>query len=399
MYIHVMALETPTTPKPERLPSIDILRGLVIVIMALDHTRDFFSASAGLFEPTDLTRTSTALFLTRWVTHFCAPVFVFLAGLGSYLAVSRGRTPAQLSSFLLSRGLWLILLEVLIITPLGWSFRFDWALTRLQVIWVIGASMILLAALAPLGPRTVGLLGVAIIATHNLLDSSASEFWRLLHSITFHRPAPGHVVASLYPLIPWVGVIMAGYGAGPLWNSTPNQRQFWLKRAGLTAIALFLLLRLTNFYGDPSLFQPQQNPVFTFLSLLNVSKYPPSLNYLLITLGPAALLLATIDKHAPAWLLPFQTFGRVPLFFYLLHLPLIHGAAIGISLLRHGSAAWLLQDPFALRRPPNAAPADYGFGLLGVYLLWLAVPLLLYPLCLRYGQFKRSQRNPIWSYL
>jgi uncharacterized membrane protein len=399
MYIHVMALDSTNTLQNERLPSIDILRGLVIVIMALDHTRDFFSAFAGVFEPTDLTRTSTALFLTRWITHFCAPVFVFLAGLGSYLAVSRGRTLSQLSSFLLSRGLWLILLEVLIITPFGWSFRFDWSLTRLQVIWVIGASMIILGALAPLGPRISGLLGLAIIATHNLLDGSTNELWRMLHSITFHRPTPGHTVASLYPLIPWVGVMMAGYGAGPLWNSSPKQRQLWLNRSGLAAITLFFLLRLTNLYGDPSPFQPQQNPVFTLLSFVNVSKYPPSLDYLLLTLGPAALLLAALDRKSPSWTHPFQTFGRVPLFFYLLHLPLIHGAAVAISLIRHGSAAWLFQDPFALRRPPNAAPVDYGFGLLGVYLLWLAVSVLLYPLCLRYGQFKRSQRNPIWSYL
>lgn len=382
-----------------RLESLDVLRGLVIAVMAIDHVRDYLSASAGIFDPTDLTRATPALFLTRWITHFCAPIFVFLAGLGSYLATQRGRTASQVSWFLLTRGLWLILLEVLVITPLGWSFQLDLALIRLQVIWVIGLSMILLSALCRFEATAVGLFGVAMIGAHNLLDGSKEPVWRLLHGITFHEPLPGHRVASLYPLIPWVGVLMAGFGAGQWWSWSERDRRGWLIRAGVGAWLLFVGLRLANAYGEPSPWAAQPDAFRTFLSFINVSKYPPSLDYLLITLGGGALALAWLEAGQFRWTTPFRVLGRVPLFFYLLHLPLIHGIAIGLAHLEHGTADWLWQDPFLLRRPPHAAPLGYGYGLPVIYVVWLAVMGILYPFCRTYADFKSRQQHPRWSYL
>jgi len=380
-----------------RLDSIDILRGLVIVIMALDHVRDYFSASAGIFEPTDLSRTTIALFFTRWITHFCAPIFVFLAGTGSYLSLLRGRTPAQLSYYLLTRGLWLVFLEIFVISPLGWSFQLDLGLIRLQVIWAIGIGMIVLAALCRFHPAIPGAIGLAMIAFQNLLDGSKLEVWKLLHSITFHQPIPGHRVASLYPLIPWVGVLLAGFGAGVLFRRMDRVKP--LAIAAATAVGLFTLLRSVNQYGDPAHWSAQSTSAFTVLSWLNVSKYPPSLDYLLITLGIAAAMLATLEANPefrPKWL---ETFGRVPLFFYLIHLPLIHGAAVAIAYIQYGSAEWLFQDPFGLRRGANAAPPGYGFDLPIVYMIWFCVILATYPVCRRYSVFKRSTTNPVWSYL
>ncbi len=376
-----------------RFSALDLLRGLVILLMALDHVRDFFSAAA--FEPTDLARTTPAWFLTRWVTHFCAPAFILLAGVGAYLWASRGRSTGQLARLLATRGLWLIALEVLVITPLGWSLQWDLRFVRLQVIWVIGLSMLLTSPLVLLPSRWLGGLGLAMIALHNATDGWRQPVWAWLHSIQFQRFESGQTVASLYPLVPWWGVLLLGYAMGEVWLWPAARRQQWLGRAGSAALLVFVVLRGFNLYGDPVPWQA------SWLSFLNVAKYPPSLSYLLITLGAALLALRWLER----WTLPGPVhnvllgFGRVPLFFYLLHLPVIHAAAIVYSWLRHGSAAWLWQDPFFLRRPPSPAPADYGLGLTGLYLVWLATLLLLYPLARRYGAFKASQKHWFWTYL
>jgi uncharacterized membrane protein len=370
-----------------------------IALMAIDHVRDYFSNSAGVFDPTDLRYTSAALFLTRWITHFCAPVFVFLAGTGSYLAGRRGRTPVQLFHFLWTRGLWLIVLEVLFVTPFGWSFQWDLSFVRLQVIWVLGVSMILLAFLSRLPSAVVGWLGVAIMALHNLWDRSKSPLAQLMHSVSFHQPLPGHTVGSLYPIIPWCGVLFAGFGAGPLWDLHPSLRQVWLRRLAWIGIIGFVAIRAINGYGDPSPWITQSDALRTALSFLNVSKYPPSLAYLLMTLSVAAAALAILESRSFDWLSPFRTLGRAPLFFYLLHLPWIHGLAVLFSNVRHGSARWLFQDPFLMRRPPVPAPPDYGYELSIVYLVWLLLMVLSIPLCLRYAAFKSNRRHSFWSYL
>lgn len=390
----------PASPeKPPRLESIDLLRGAVIAIMAIDHVRDYISSSAGVFDPTDLSRTSAGLFLTRWITHFCAPIFVFLAGIGSYLATQRGRSGAEVSWFLLSRGAWLVLLEIFVITPFGWSFQADLSFVRLQVIWVIGISMILLSALNRLPASLVGGIGLAMIVSHNLLDGSTQTVWRLLHGISFHQLAPGHRVASLYPLIPWAGVLMAGFGAGQLWTWDARSRRIWLYRSAGVGLGLFVALRMANGYGDPSPWSGQASALFTVFSFLNVSKYPPSLDYLLLTLSMGAWALARLEAVRAGLGSALLIFGRVPLFFYLLHLPLIHGIAVVLSYWQYGDASWLLQDPFALRRGPHPAPAGYGYDLPVVYLVWVVVMAILYPLCRAYGKFKSRQRHPAWSYL
>ena len=388
-----------------RLSSVDILRGLVMVIMALDHTRDFFSSAQ--FDPTDLARTTPLLFFTRWITHFCAPIFVFLAGAGAYLSLARGKDKAALSRFLLTRGLWLIFLEIFVISPLGWSFSFSFGLTRLQVIWVIGVSMVAMAGLVLILPsRIVGAIGVVMMFTHNLFDGShaawlgpAAGTWKVLHQFNIFQLWPRKMVGSIYTLVPWLGVMMAGYAAGELLTLDSGRRRRALLAIGGTASILFLLLRAVNVYGDPSPWSLQATSLYTVLSFLRVSKYPPSLLYLLMTLGPGLLLLAAFD-NSDGWLArKFRDFGRVPLFYYLLHLPLLHGIAVCFSFFTFGSAAWMFQDFMALRGSAHPLPAGYGYSLPVVYLVWVAAVLALYSACRWFATVKKRRREQIFSYL
>jgi uncharacterized membrane protein len=390
-----------------RLASVDVLRGLVMVIMALDHTRDFFSNSAAMFEPTDLSRTTPLLFFTRWITHFCAPIFVLLAGSGAYLSIARGKDKRELSKFLISRGLWLIFLEIFVVSPFGWSFSLSFGFRRLQVIWVIGASMVLLGALIRLWPsRIIGGVGIAMILTHNIFDGAraawfgeAAGAWKVLHQITFFEPWPHKIVASLYPLIPWAGVLMAGYAAGELLTLAAARRRRVLLWLGGMLTVLFVALRASNVYGDPSPWSVQADPIYSVMSFLRCSKYPPSFLYLLMTLGPALIVLALTDD-ASGWLLQrFRDFGRVPLFYYLLHLPLLHGAAVLFSLAAYGNASWLYQDLMGLKGSPHPLPTGYGYSLPVVYAVWLVTVLALYPACRWFASVKKNRREAIFSYL
>ncbi len=395
---------------PARLSSVDILRGLVMVIMALDHTRDFLSNSAAAFDPTDLAHTTPALFLTRWITHFCAPIFVFLAGTGSYLALVRGGNDRwALSKFLVSRGLWLIFLEIFVISPLGWSFSLSFGFTRLQVIWVIGVSMIILGALILMWPsRLLGAVGLLMVLTHDIFDGKraawlgpAQGVWRVLHNLAFFQPFPHKFVASLYPLIPWVGVMMVGYAMGELMTLEAARRRRMLLTLGGFMTFLFVALRALNVYGDPSTWSEQTTPVYTVLSFLRCSKYPPSLLYLLMTLGPALLILGLLDgSPAVGWLTSrLRTFGRVPLFYYLLHLPLLHLVAILFARLSYGNASWLHQDLMTPKGMALPIPAGYGYGLPVVYAVWLSAVVLLYPACRWFGEIKKDRRELIFRYL
>src|SRR5829696_8085621 len=297
-----------------RIDSIDLLRGIVMVIMMLDHTRDFIHNAALQFDPTDLSRTNIALFLTRWITHFCAPVFVFLAGTGAYLQLARGKSKAELSRFLITRGLWLIFLELTVV-KLGVFFNPDIRfLGFLQLIWVIGVSMIVLAALIYLPKSVIAALGLLMIALHNLLDSIhvvgwrgpgsptpglGEKLWILLHQAFYAFPLVGDnspVIAVIYPLIPWVGVMAVGYAFGALYQLDAQRRRRLLLSIGGAATALFIILRAINVYGDPSPWSQQKNVVYTALSFLATSKYPPSLLFLLMTLGPAIAALALFEK-------------------------------------------------------------------------------------------------------
>jgi uncharacterized membrane protein len=378
-------------PVATRLRSIDVLRGLVIVIMALDHVRDYFTEIR--FDPLELSQTTSALFMTRWITNLCAPTFIFLAGVSAYLISTRYETP-QLRRFLVTRGLWLILLEFTIIN-FAWTFnlKYEFGLV-MQVMWAIGASMIVLAALVGCPRWAIGLFAIALIAGHNLLDSiepaalgALAPLWNVLH---VQGPTPIGLV--LYPLIPWIGVMAAGFYVGKVFEIDPARRRVLLARGGAVCLLLFLLLRALNGYGDPNGWSSQASPGFTLLSFIDTNKYPPSLLYLLSTLGIASLLLAAFESMPGKFTNVLQTFGRVPLFFYVLHIFLAHLLA-GLVSLAMGFGDHLLTNVFVV------LPDGWGFGLPGVYVAWLIVIAMLYPACVWFAEVKR-RRNDWWlSYL
>jgi uncharacterized membrane protein len=374
-----------------RLESIDLLRGLVMVIMALDHVRDFFTNVP--YDPLDLTQTSPALFFTRWITHFCAPTFVFLAGASAYF-VGKRRDRAALSRFLLTRGAWLVFLEL---TLIYWVWTSDVTYHDgffLQVFWAIGASMIVLSALVRLPVAAVGAFGVAMILAHNAFDGIAPEsfgaaapLWHLLHV-----PGPVGPGFCLYPLIPWIGVMAAGYAFGSVYDLPAERRRRVLVTLGLGALILFALLRSGNFYGDAQQWSPQHEAFYSALSFINVVKYPPSLLFLCATLGPGLLLFAAFERARGPIAQVFVTIGRVPLFFYVLHVALAHFLA-GVLLYAQ------LGDPQLLTGFPNGPPPGWGFDLAGVYGFWLLVVAALYPAC-RWFAGVKARRNDWWlSYL
>ena len=343
-----------------RLDSVDLLRGLVMLLMALDHTRDFFGASG--MNPRDVA--DPALFLTRWVTHFCAPIFIFLAGLSAWLYGSRGRRRSELSRFLLTRGFWLMLIEFTLVR-LGWTFSLDLGFFVTQVIWVIGASMVVLAGLVHLPRPAIAAIGLLMIAGHNLLDGIRAEqlgaagwFWNLLHQPGLLHLGPQTKLFALYPLIPWAGVMAVGYTLGPVFTLDPASRQRILFWTGTAVIAGFILLRAGNLYGDPAAWTTQNGWLATVLAFINCEKYPPSLLYLMMTLGPALILLALFERTRGAvadWLI---TFGRVPFFVYVAHIFLIHALAVALAWAMFGDAGWLF-GAF-----PAQKPATYGASLL-----------------------------------
>ena len=391
-----------------RLVSVDVLRGLAMVLMALDHTRDFMTYQRS--SPEDLAHTSGALFFTRFVTHFCAPVFAFLAGTGAFLATSRGKSLPEVSRFFFTRGLWLILLEFTIV-DFAWGFV-PWA--HAGVIWGLGWSMIAMALIVRLPVRWIGALGLGMIATHNLLDrinpASFGKFswlWIFLHS-PGRIPLSDHFQFSTrYVLIPWVGVMAAGFAFGSLLLRTDRRK--WLLALGLAATALFLVLRLFNAYGNGIAGLPfgyprsagpwsvQPTISLTMVSFFNTLKYPPSLDYLLMTLGPSVFLLGLLDRAKAERGLNrvLLVFGRVPLFYYVLHIYLIHVLAIVVAFashqpVLHGS---VIAD-FATK------PAGYGHGLPFVYAMWILAVAILYLPCLWFMKFRSRHRDWTWlSYL
>jgi len=383
-----------------RIGSIDLMRGIVMIIMAIDHVRDFWDPTP--YDPADLSKASAALFLTRWITHFCAPTFMFLAGTSAWLwARNTGATRGAQQRFLLSRGLWLVFLELTVIT---FSWRFDFNGIIMQVIWALGWCMVILAGLLWLPRRAIAAVGLLLVFGHNTLDGlHFKDFavngqiwgwaWSALHE--FHVAQVGSLQVALgYPLVPWCGVMALGYCFGELLEQPAQMRDRWMRILGAAAIVLFLALRLSNVYGEAQLWQP--NPrglLYSALGVLNVTKYPPSLLYLLMTLGPVLLLLPWLEKRKGAWVRPVSVFGRVPFFFYLLHLPLIHlGATIAAQLV-YGTSwgpAFLI----------TSLPSDYVPSLLRLYVVWVIVILMLYPLCNWYAGYKSRHKSYWWlSYL
>jgi len=392
-----MSAVTQSVPaKRVRIESVDVVRGVIMILMALDHVRDFFG-NPGV-NPTDPATTTVALFFTRWITHFCAPVFFLLTGTGAYLSLLK-KSKRELSRFLFTRGLWLIFLEFTVTRCLGWQFNFDYHVTLLLVLWALGWAMIVLSVLVYLPASVVTTFGVVMIATHNLFDSvqSSNPFWSILHSPNFVVNNPGRIVFVTYALIPWVGVTAAGYGLGQIYSWPSTRRKAFLLPLGIGVTAAFVVLRTINLYGDPQRWATQKSAAFTALSFLNTTKYPPSLLYLLMTLGPAMLFLWAVDARTPRWLRPPLIIGKVPMFYYLLHIPLIHLLAIAVCYARYGQIHWMFESP-SLGQFPITPPPGWGYSLPIVYLVWAFVVIALYPLCRRFAALKQRSSDAWLSY-
>lgn len=403
-----MNTHAPVGARPQtspRLASVDMLRGLVMVIMALDHAREYVHAAAMVYRPEDLARTTAAIFFTRWITHVCAPVFMFCAGLGAFFWLERrGGSPWALSRFLVTRGLWLILLEFTLVR-FGFFFNFDYSVLILLVFWALGLSMIVLAGLVHLPFRALAGVTAGLIVLHNLTDGvraasvgSAAWVWNLLHQPgVIQTTGPTLIVA--YPLVPWIAVMAAGFCFGRVYRLPAERRSRLLLRLGLTLTAMFIVVRLVNVYGDPVPWTGQPSPLYALMSFLNTTKYPPSLQFLLMTLGPAIAFLGWTDGVRPGDRNPLVVFGRVPLFYFVLHLPLIHAVAIGLTWLRYGAQSFLFMPPPTLGTPRDLFPPDYGWSLGVTYAVWIAVVMALYPICLWLSRVKQRRRDWWLSYL
>ena len=387
------------TENSKRIESIDIVRGTIMVIMVLDHVRDYFHADSLRFSPEDFSHTTPYIFFTRWITHFCAPVFVFLAGTSAFLSGQR-KTKRQLSKFLLTRGLWLIIVELTVVN-FAWSFNYKLPFIGLGVIWVIGISMIVLAAVIHLRFKLGLLLGLVLVFGHNLLDPIHFDgfLWSVLHESKVFQINETHFIRVTYPLLPWIGIMILGYCFGRLYTRdfTVERRKKWLLVMGTGAIALFVLVRAINIYGDPAPWSNQSSEIFTPLSFLNTTKYPPSLLYTLMTLGPTMLFLALAEKISVGSARAIIHIGRVPMFFYILHLYLIHVFAMFAA----GFSGFKWTDMILQRRTwLDPQLKGYGFSLGVTYLVWIGIVLLLYPLCKWYDKYKTRHKEKWWlSYL
>ncbi|MCC7154763.1 MAG: DUF1624 domain-containing protein [Bryobacterales bacterium] len=374
-----------------------------MIIMALDHVRDFFHSGAMSFQPDDLARTTAALFLTRWITHICAPVFMFTAGMGAWLSLRRGRTKAELSSFLVKRGLWLVFLDLTVLR-FAMTFSLTTGLVLVSVLWALGWSMIVLAGLIHLPVRWLTVLSAAVIALHNLLDGiqaaqfgAAAWLWNVLHQLGVFPVAGAQVLVS-YPLIPWFAVMSAGYCCGQIFDWDPDARRRLLLRLGSALTLAFLIIRAINLYGDP---QPwtAKVPGMAILSFLRVTKYPPSLDFLLMTLGPAMLLLAWFEGKQFRFSNPLIVFGRVPLFFFAGHFLLAHLLAFPLAYFRYGTAAFVLHLLPSLGGDAKLYPPGYGYSLPAVYVIWVGVVLIMYPVCRWFAGVKKRRRDWWLGYL
>ena len=380
-----------------RIDSVDLVRGIIMIVMALDHTRDYFGIPGQ--DPTNLTTATAGLFFTRWITHFCAPVFFLLTGTGAYLSLRR-KTTGELSRYLFTRGVWLIVLEAVVMRCLAYQFNVDFRVTFLIVLWALAWAMITLSLLVRFPAWVSAVFGLVLIAGHNLFDGVTwtNPIWTLLHGRTMLLNTPEHTVFVVYPLVPWIGVTAVGYALGRIYRWDAERRRSFLLRTGIAASVAFVVLRAINVYGDPSRWSTQKTALFTALSFLNTSKYPPSLLFLLMTLGPAMLMLRAFDGGTPRLLRPALVYGRVPLFYYMLHFFLIHALAVVVCLARYGTAHWMFESP-DMASYPFTTPPGWGFQLPFVYLAWAAVVLTTYPFCRWFAALKQRRSDAWLSYL
>lgn len=386
-----------------RVDSIDILRGLVMIIMALDHTRDYFHISAWTQDPLDLATTTPALFLTRWITHFCAPIFTFLAGTSVWFQ-SMKKDKKELSSFLIKRGTWLVIVEIVVF---NFAFSFDpsYSIIALQTIWAIGVSMIFLGLLIWLPFRVILAIGLIIVLGHNSLDfyeASNKGGFSLLYSI-IHRPGffslnKEHGLFVFYPMLPWLGVMLLGYCFGKLFTDYSGQQRIRaITRLGLGVIAFFILLRGINIYGNPGTWSQQDSLLYTVFSFVNTQKYPPSLLYSAMTIGPGIVFLGYFEKAKNAVTDLIVVYGRVPFLYYFLHFFLIHFLCMIFFLFRgHKFSEGIYEGPNMI---PNFIVTTEGYSLGVVYLIWIGVIIILYPVCKWFSDYKKANRKWWLSYL
>lgn len=401
-----MTATNATPALKRRIQSIDIVRGVIMLIMALDHTRDFFHYLGINSDPTNLTNTTPILFFTRWITHFCAPNFIFLSGISAYLAGMK-RSKIELSGFLIKRGLWLILIEVVVLT-FAFTLNPFYNVIILQVLWAIGLSMVILGLLVRLPVKVIAIIGAVIFFSHDLLDYAhlpKTGIGYALDSLFFTARGSviplghTHVIFDLYAVIPWTGVMMLGYAFGMLYarGYEENKRRRVLLQTGVATLVLFIVLRLINLYGDPAPWSVQKNAVFTVLSFLNVSKYPPSLLYLLMTIGTALIALALTEKVHSKVAAVFIVYGNVPFFYYVLHFYLLRLINIILFFASGFNTSQIVSRNGGLLSVFD--PPGFGFSLGVVYLVWLTVIVALYLPCRWFSNYKRSHFQWWLSYL
>ncbi|MBC7828538.1 MAG: DUF1624 domain-containing protein [Chitinophagaceae bacterium] len=392
-----------TSKQAFRIGSIDLLRGTVMIIMALDHVRDYFHADSFMYDPLDLEKTSPFLFFTRWITHFCAPVFVFLAGTSGFLSGQK-KTKKELCWFLLTRGLWLIILECTVIN-FAWAFNISLPMIPLTVIWALGIGMVSLSVLIFLPRSLILVIGIILVGGHNLLDPIHVQeegpkkfFWSLLHEPGMFVVGGKNIFVG-YPVISWIGLMALGYSFGQLYTPRfdAQKRKRILIIMGVSAIFLFIILRSFNIYGDSAHWSKQSSPLFSFFSFIKTTKYPPSLLYMLMTIGPALLFLAFTERPLSRLGRIVSVYGRVPFFYYLLHIYIIHLLAMFAAEFSNKDwtdmiiSFWVSFDPQL---------QGYGFDLWVTYAVWIVVVVGLYPLCKWYDRYKTNNRHKKWlSYL
>lgn len=379
----------------QRINSIDFTRGLVMVIMALDHVRDFMHTTSLSQDPTNLDTTSAGLFLTRWVTHLCAPTFVFLSGVSAYISFKKNQNIAESRTFLLTRGIWLLVFEFSVVNFALW-FDIHFRLLIMEVICAIGFGFIVLSSLLKAPVRIIGIAGLIIIFGHNLLQGLSFKghpelnfFFSVFFSQNLISVAPDFSFVIGYPLIPWLGILLTGFASGQLFELSAEKRKKILLTIGITALSLFCLLRLINFYGDPLKWSAQKTTLFTFFSFINVTKYPPSLLYDLLMLGIMVMILYTTEGVKNRFTEVFAVYGKVPLFYFIVHLYLIHLLMFVMLYMQEFGLKDLHFGKFANGRPAEGS----GVNLPIIYLTWIGIVTLLYPLCRWYGNYKISHKD------
>ena len=381
----------------KRIHSIDFARGLVMIIMTLDHTRDFLHTDAPTQDPTNLATTSVILFFTRWITHFCAPSFVFLSGVSAYLSLKNRPDPRENRRFLLKRGIWLVVLEFTVVNFfLWWDIHFRTLI--FEVIATIGCGFIILSFLYKLSPKILGIVGLILIFGHDATSAImvANPVLNFIGSLLLGPGAfqvtPHLLLVIGYPILPWLGIMLVGFGCGRLFELPAADRKKYFLRIGGAAICLFLLLRATNLYGNPSPWTVQKNAVFTFLSFINYNKYPPSLCFTLVTLGGLFLLLAFSEGWNNKITKIVSVYGKTPLFYFLIHMGLIHVLLFIMVFAQGYHASDLVFGTLKIGRPA----AGSGISLPWVYGVWVGVVALMYPLCRWYGRCKMNHPENKW---